>query len=87
MRQEKAPAHVTRAMLEVVENQIKDGKPAETRITLKRLQDSGITRPDGIRLIACLIANEIFNVMKNGEEYNEHRFVANLKKLPELPWE
>jgi len=87
MREEKAPAHVTQAMLEIVENHIKAGVPPETRITLTRLQGSGIQRKEAIRLIACVIGNEIFNVMKYGEEFNEKRYVENLKNLPTLPWE
>ena len=87
MRQEKAPAHVTQAMLEVVENQIKAGDPPETRITAERLQDAGVERKEAIRLIACIIANEIFNIMKHGEEFNEKRYVENLKHLPAMPWE
>lgn len=87
MRQEKAPAHVTEAMLEVVENQIRAGVPPETGITVKRLQHSGIQRKEAVRLIACVIAHEMFNIMKHGEEFNETRYVKNLKRLPALPWE
>jgi len=87
MRQEKAPAHVTQAMLEVVKNQIKVGDPPETKSTFKRLQDSGIERKEAIRLIACVVANEIFNIMKHDEEFNEKRYVENLKHLPAMPWE
>jgi hypothetical protein len=87
MRQEKAPAHVTQAMLEVVENQIRAGDPPETKITVKRLQDSGILREEAIRLIACVVANEIFNIMKYGEEFNKKRYIENLRHLPALPWE
>lgn len=86
MRPERAPAHVTQAMLEVVENQIKAGDPPETMITVKRLQDSGIERKEAIRLIACVVADEIFNIMKFGEEFNQKRYVENLKHLPHLPW-
>ena len=81
MRQEKAPAQVTQAMLTVVENQIKAGDPPETGITARRLQDSGVPRKEAIRLIACVVANEIFNVMKHGEAFNEKRYVENLKRL------
>jgi hypothetical protein len=87
MRQERAPAHVTQAMLEVVENQIKAGDPPETKITLKRLLDSGIPRKEAIRQIACAIGNEMFNIMKHGEEFNEKRYVENLKNLPAMPWD
>ena len=87
MRQDKAPAHVTQAMLQVVENQINAGDPPETKITVKRLQDSGIQRKEAIRLVVCVVANEIFNIMKHGEEYNQKRYVENMKNLPAMPWE
>jgi len=87
MRPERAPAQVTQAMLEVVENQVKAGDPPETRITLKRLQDSGIERKEAIRLIACVVADEIFNLLNYGEDFNEKRYVENLKRLPQMPWQ
>ena len=87
MREEKAPAHVTKAMLDVVENQIKANDPPETKITVERLQDSGIERKEAIRLIACVIATEIFNLMKHGEEFNRKRYAENLGHLPAMPWD
>jgi hypothetical protein len=87
MRQEKAPPHVTNAMFDIVENQIRDNDPKETKATLMRLMDSGIERHEAIRLIASVVGNEIFHVLKFKEEFNEPRFVANLQKLPTMPWE
>lgn len=57
------------------------------KITVQRLQESGIQRKEAIRLIACVVANEIFNIMKHGEEFNKKRYVENLKQLPAMPWD
>jgi hypothetical protein len=41
--------------------------------------------PDEVRrLIGCVVASEIFGILKNQEPYDEERYVAALKKLPEL---
>ena len=85
--EKKAPPEVTQAILDVVENQIRDNKPPETRTTIKRLQNTGIDRQEAVRLIACVVGNEMFHVLKNKEPFNEKRFVANLNKLPLMPWE
>lgn len=38
-------------------------------------------------LIACVVISEIFDVMKNEEEFNLQRYVDALNKLPPLPWD
>jgi peroxiredoxin family protein len=83
----QASPKVTKAILSVVENQIRDGNPPETKTTLERLQSQGIPRPEAVRLIACAVSTEIFEVLKHKEPFNEKRFVSNLNKLPTLPWE
>lgn len=87
MRTKKASAPVTAAMFEVVENQIKAGTPPEARSTLERLRAEGLSRNEAVQLIACVVADEIFNVMSAQEAFNEDRYVMNLRNLPKLPWE
>ena len=73
------------AILEVVDTQLRDGTPPETRQTFDRLVAAGYT-PEGARqLIAHVVVHEIFNVMARGERYNAERFVAALHRLPALP--
>jgi hypothetical protein len=84
---EKAPRAVTKAILGVVENQIRDNDPPETRITMERLQKSGIERKEAIRLIACVVSDEIFQVLKSGQPSDKSRYAKNLSKLPIMPWE
>jgi hypothetical protein len=75
------------AILEIVDNQLRDGTPPETRQTFDRLVAAGHT-PEGARqLIATVVLNEIFDVMKRGEPYDQPRFIAALRRLPTLPWE
>jgi hypothetical protein len=75
------------AILEVVDNQLRDGDPPETRITLERLMADGLSQKEARELIACVVSTEIFDVLKSGQPYQEERYVAGLRALPRLPWE
>jgi hypothetical protein len=75
------------ALLEVVDNQLRDGTPPETGATLKRLKADGIPDKEARELIACVVSTEIFDVLKSGQPYQEERYVAGLRALPRLPWE
>jgi hypothetical protein len=76
---------LTAAILEIVDTQLRDGVPPETRQTLERLVQSGHT-PEGARqLIAHAAAAEIVAVMARGEAYSQARFIAALHRLPQLP--
>jgi hypothetical protein len=86
-KQEEFNPHLQRAILEVVENQLRDGTPPETRATLERLMADGRSREEAVKLIGCVVSTEIFDVIKNDEPFNETRYVAALRALPRLPWE
>ena len=75
------------AIVEVVENQLAENNPPETKHTLERLMKAGETRENAIRYIACALSVEIYGALKNKEPYNNERYINNLKALPELPWE
>lgn len=66
---------------EIVENQIKENNPPETRITFERLMNSGYDRHDVIHKIGTVVMEEVYEVMKQKKPYNEKRFVARLKQL------
>lgn len=73
------------AVLEIVDTQLRDGTPPETRQTFERLVAAGYT-PEGARqLLAHVVIREIFQVMARGEMYNQARFIAALQRLPALP--
>ena len=73
------------AIVEAVENQLRDDEPAETRRTLDRLMAMGETRENAIRFIACALSVEIFEGLKNRLPYDQARYIKNLKALPTLP--
>ena len=74
-----------RMILEVVENQIRDNDPPETRQTLRQLIKEGFTREKAMELIGTVVVHEIYNVLKQNENFDRKRFVAALRQLPTLP--
>jgi len=75
------------AVLNVVDNQLKSGDPPETGATYKRLLAAGISEREAKRLIACVVANEMFEILKSERTFDLDAFVKALNRLPELPWE
>jgi hypothetical protein len=73
-------------VLEVVDNQIRDGTPPATRQTFERLQREGLAPAEAKRLIAGVVAAEVFAIFKNKQPFDEARFVQRLHQLPDMPW-
>ncbi len=73
------------AILEVVENQMRDNNPPETRQAYDRLMQEGHSKEDAKRLIGCVVSSEVFDILKKQQEFNLERFVQALERLPELP--
>jgi hypothetical protein len=73
------------AILQVVENQIDLNDPPETKQTLDRLVSEGISEIKAKELIGSVVAAEVFEVLKKGEEFDKNRFINALNKLPEIP--
>ncbi|PVD51104.1 hypothetical protein DC498_16965 [Terrimonas sp.] len=74
-------------ILQIVENQLKNNDPPETKQTYDRLLKSGITEEDTRIYIGQCEAVEIFDIMKYQRPFNKKRFIENLNKLPEEPFE
>jgi len=74
-------------IIEIVENQIRDNDPPETSITLDRLMSLGESRNNAMRYIGAVLAQEMYEVFTNNKPFNEERYIANLKNLPELPYD
>jgi hypothetical protein len=66
---------------DIVEKQIEENNPKETRKTLDRLINSGYDRHDAIHMIGTVVVEEIYQTMKFNETFNGDRFVKNLQKL------
>jgi hypothetical protein len=75
------------AFLEVVDNQLRDNNPAETKATLERLMAEGYSAENAKDLIAQAVAVEAYIIMKTQAPFNRERFVRNLMALPQEPKE
>ena len=83
MANEKAKA----AVLETVENQLRDGNPPQTRETYERLLAEGYSDDDARLLIGNAVIRQIYRVLKTRSPFDLQEFVADLERLPELPKE
>ena len=73
------------AIMEVVDNQLRDLNPPETKKTFDRLISEGHSEPATRHLIACVVATEIFVILDREEPFDHARFVKALDHLPKLP--
>lgn len=84
---EQGNPHLKAAFLEIVDNQLRENEPPETRQTFDRLITQGISRQDAKIYISQAICVEVWDIMRNKKEFNRERFVRNLNNLPEEPIE
>lgn len=70
-------------LLEVVDNQIRQNEPKCTKKTLTRLVDLGFEEQVSKEMIATVLTEEMFYVLKYQETFNEKRFCKKLALLPE----
>jgi cytochrome P450 len=75
------------AIMEIVDTQLRERNPPETWATLERLIEAGYTGEGARQLIAQAVVNEIWSVMSSGQRYDEARYLAALRRLPESPLE
>ncbi|MCL1060773.1 hypothetical protein MK852_01245 [Shewanella benthica] len=73
-------------LIETVENQIADGEPKKVKETLMRLVMTGTPREEAIQWMACALAIEVVDVMKNASSFNEIRYSQHLDALPNMDW-
>jgi hypothetical protein len=76
-----------KAIYEIVDNQLRDRNPPQTKQTLDRLVAEGYSAEEARRLIANVVAIEVFDILKNNQVFDEARYVSALRCLPRLPWE
>jgi hypothetical protein len=91
---EKDPNHLPKynprlqkAIFDVIDNQIKGNDPPETRETFNRLVREGHSKTETRKLIGCAIAVELYDIIKHQKPFDRERFVGNLTRLPELPFD
>lgn len=70
-------------VLEIVENQLKINEPICTRETFDRLIKLGYSENQTKEMIASVVVEEIYDVMKNQVVFNEERYCEKLSQLPD----
>jgi hypothetical protein len=87
MEKSNVNPYVRAAIVEAVENQLRDDDPPQRRQTFRRLIEAGHSEKEAKRLIGCVVSAEIFDVLKKNEPFDLDRFVKGLDKLPAMPWD
>jgi len=73
--------YLKKAILEVVENQLKANDPPVTRKTLKRLLAAGYSRQQAVERIGTAVMGEIWEVLHNNQPFDLERYTALLDEL------
>ena len=81
MNEEPYNPRLKKLLLEVVDNQIKANDPPETKNTLKRLMGNGHTRQQARQMIAAVVVEFLYDIMKNGEHFDNEKYCKRLKEL------
>ncbi len=76
-----------KAILEVINNQMRDNDPPETNQTFVRLKKEGFSEEEAFKLIGYVVASEVFTVLKESRSYDKAKYISALNALPKLPWE
>ncbi|MDZ4199373.1 MAG: hypothetical protein U1E27_08820 [Kiritimatiellia bacterium] len=84
---DEANPHLKAAFMEVVDNQLRDNEPPETRETYNRLIAQGVSKEDARIYIGQAVCVEVWDIMRNKKPFNRERFIRNLNNLPEEPTE
>lgn len=69
------------AILEVVENQLRENNPPETRQTFERLLAAGYSRQRAMEMIGAALVEEIWTILHDKKAFDRARFAALLEKL------
>jgi hypothetical protein len=75
------------AILAVINIQLRDNDPPETKQALIRLQKQGFSEEEALRLIGYVVASEVFSVLKENRQYVKEKYISALNDLPRLPWD
>jgi hypothetical protein len=75
------------AILEVINQQMKNNDPPETKLAFARLREEGFSEEETLKLIGYVVASEVFTVLKENRRYDKGKYISALNALPKLPWE
>lgn len=72
---------------EVINNQIRENNPPETKETFDRLKKEGFDDYETKQLIGQCLSVEFFDIFKSGKPFDNERYIKNLKALPKEPFD
>ena len=76
-----------KAILEVVSNQLRSKDPPETSAALNRLIAEGYSKQESLELIGAVVSAHIYDMLKNQRVYDNEKYISDLIKLPDMPWD
>ncbi len=79
--------NLKKEILSVVNNQLKNNDPPETKLTYNRLIKEGFSDIDAKKLIGNCVLVEIYDIMKSNKPFDIKRYVKNLEQLPKEPFD
>jgi hypothetical protein len=74
-------------IFEIIENQLKDNDPPETKTAYDRLRKRGFDDFETRQMIGQCVAVELFGIIKFGKPFNNERYIKNLSELPQEPFD
>lgn len=78
---------VRKQIFQIITNQLRANKPPETKLAFEKLKALGYSDLDTKRFIGQCFAVELFHILKHKTPFNESRYISNLNKLPEEPFD
>jgi hypothetical protein len=80
----EANPYVQAAILEAVENQLRDDDLPEVRLTLERLVDGGLSDREARLYIGMALLFEMNDALQTKTPFNRERYAMNLDRLPRI---
>jgi hypothetical protein len=72
---------------QTVRDQIKANEPPEVAATYRRLIAEGHDDANALELITAVLAAEMYYILNEQRHFDEAKYNANLRRLPELPYD
>lgn len=82
-----ANENIREHIFEIINNQLKNNDPPETKETYDRLRETGYNDFETRQLIGQCVAVEMFDIFKFGKPFDHNRYIKNLAGLPKEPFD
>jgi len=73
------------ALMQIINRQIAENNPPETRQAFERLQGEGYSPEHARRMIGLLLARQMVRGLIYGTPADQEDFIESLRRLPEIP--